>query len=945
MFIRLTSLILISLLIFEPFIQYANAQVTGQIDFTRYISSSRNTIAAIEKYRPLHLRYLEYLQDNNFKLLLDKGDFLKEVDSRIPACRQAGQSVNSKKDSPLPTPDSELNQEINKLMEYFFIGLSLPNESFWVNLRPDSPDNIIDSQLAKTDIGKILLEADVQLKKDTALYTLPQTKEGKAYWDKLYKKAEELYDYDNITIPTLTRPWIVPQEIIIRETPNNAYIYKATLKVMLEEDYLSGDGGQDSGNRRQKIVGEGLASSHNQNTNKSYEFKDPCSKELNTYSTQLIKELIIPKLTKEINTSRRYAKLRQVYYSLILAQWFKARFHSQITETREQKTEKSVGTGRDLSDNSYKDIINSNNLTGLTSKQGWSKETYYKEYQKSFKDGEYNLKLPARTPLGQTIRSYFSGGIKLVDIVSSGIKIEGNPKIDFSSMVTKKQHFFVETINNNLVGITSSSVYNGETLDSIIPQDAYNIYNEIEEELIGLSLRPNSFIRRQMLSIKEERIDSFSLPRYTNFLKNLWKRIITQLGNGKIKYNKMTIVYNPLGGFDPYVPFTLVEDAVDVFSVGLDGFGSKEDILNFIKELKTTRYNTGDLEKIFNYFSGFDYMDKNKILNGLKGIALIRIIYLLESSIEGVYYFKINKNGNFNFLDERETKDRDNCKNAVIVFKDKQGNLKRYWYIQHNFYANDLGFRNFIGKLQFQVLLIKAALDVWRQGSYLRDKAIKKVLIPAKNNHAVVISDAADNFKRINGQIKPHAIWMIPPFNIQLSGRESFGYSTGRNSDYIYFGDGEWLIGEEVITVPSFNVSSSPVSGDKELEHILYASDKKEIKNIGGVDFHALPIVTQSRSISQFISPLDRLLVPIEKLDEEWCQIEKMVNAGIIPSGQRIKEYLISSCLNRDSYEEIEKVSGCVVEVLRLEEENLIPIDKDLQELLVLLESEGLCVK
>ncbi|MBI4981996.1 MAG: hypothetical protein HZC15_02445, partial [Candidatus Omnitrophica bacterium] len=108
-------------------------------------------------------------------------------------------------------------------MKYFYIGLTLPNDTFWVNLRPDSPDNIIDQDLAKTELGKILLEADLQLKKDTAQFTSPQSIEGKEYWSKLYKKAEELFGTDTITIPTLTRPWIVPGEIIIRETDPSVY--------------------------------------------------------------------------------------------------------------------------------------------------------------------------------------------------------------------------------------------------------------------------------------------------------------------------------------------------------------------------------------------------------------------------------------------------------------------------------------------------------------------------------------------------------------------------------------------------------------------------------------------------------------------------------------------------------------------------------------------------
>jgi len=65
----------------------------------------------------------------------------------------------------------------------------------------------------------------------------------------------------------------VPDEIIIRESNDNAYIYKATLKVMLEQDYL-----KDSA---------------------VYNFKDDRLKVLNEYSSQLIRELITPKLTKK----------------------------------------------------------------------------------------------------------------------------------------------------------------------------------------------------------------------------------------------------------------------------------------------------------------------------------------------------------------------------------------------------------------------------------------------------------------------------------------------------------------------------------------------------------------------------------------------------------------------------------------------------------------------
>ena len=327
------------MLIFE---QSGFAQVSGQLDISGYFTGLRNVLIQ-DKFRPLHLRYLAYDNfNNNFKLLLDKGD-TKDL------------------------KEASLKQSTGELLKYFFTGIALPNSSFWVNLRPDSPDNIIDDYLAQTDVGKILLEADLQLKKDTAAFTSPQTPEGKKYWDSLYKKAGELFGSENITIPTLTRPWIVPGEIIIRETQENAYVYKATLKVMLEQDYLKGSA--------------------------TYNFSDERSKQLNEYASELIRKAIIPKLTKDINTAKRYAPLRQVYYSLILAHWFKQKFSGKS--------------------GLYSRLIDKNNLNGLISKESWSKDTYFQAYQKSFKEGEYNIREQVYTLQGQTIRNYMSGGIAI----------------------------------------------------------------------------------------------------------------------------------------------------------------------------------------------------------------------------------------------------------------------------------------------------------------------------------------------------------------------------------------------------------------------------------------------------------------------------------------------------------------------------------------------------
>ena len=181
MFKKMISLFLsLSLIITQPIF----AQGVAQLNLAQYLGQMRPV--ATDSFRPTQLRYFSYDNLNNsFRILLDKGD-TKDI------------------------KDNQLKQEAKELMDYFLIGVTLPNDVFWVNLRPDSPENIIDPELEKTGLGRILLEADLQLKKDTASLTSPQTPEGKAYWDKLYKKAGELFGTENITIPTITRPWIVP---------------------------------------------------------------------------------------------------------------------------------------------------------------------------------------------------------------------------------------------------------------------------------------------------------------------------------------------------------------------------------------------------------------------------------------------------------------------------------------------------------------------------------------------------------------------------------------------------------------------------------------------------------------------------------------------------------------------------------------------------------------
>ncbi|RJO65437.1 MAG: hypothetical protein C4540_01395 [Candidatus Omnitrophota bacterium] len=321
-------------------------QTIAQLDVSQHIGASSRVSTALEAARPIHLRYCAYEPvSNQFRVLIDKGD-----------SGDIGQK--------------SLGAATQQLLDYFFIGIALPNDSFWVNLRPDAEDKILDKDLSTTRMGKVLLEADLQLKKDTAQLVSPNTAEGSEYWTKLYKKAEELFGSSNVEIPTMVRPWIVPDEILIRQTPDSAYIYKATLKVLLEQDYLTGS--------------------------ELYNFKDERLKTLNEYAAQLMRQLIIPRLTREVNSAARYAELRQVYYSLIFAQWFKQQFAGRY--------------------GLYASLVDKKILSGIDIGKPWSKSTYFKEYLASVQRGEFKITAPQAGP-DKALRTYFAGGIGLTNLM------------------------------------------------------------------------------------------------------------------------------------------------------------------------------------------------------------------------------------------------------------------------------------------------------------------------------------------------------------------------------------------------------------------------------------------------------------------------------------------------------------------------------------------------
>ena len=106
---------------------------------------------------------------------------------------------------------------------------------------------------------------------------------------------------------------------------------------------------------------------------------------------QILRDIIIPILDKEVNEGQNFAQLRQVYNSLILAIWFKDKIKASIFGQAYVDQDKIAGVN--IADKTAKDKI-------------WA------QYVASFKKGAYNLIREEKDVVsGEMIpRKYFSGG-------------------------------------------------------------------------------------------------------------------------------------------------------------------------------------------------------------------------------------------------------------------------------------------------------------------------------------------------------------------------------------------------------------------------------------------------------------------------------------------------------------------------------------------------------
>jgi len=312
-----------------------------------------------------------------------------------------------------------LKKEGEKLIKYFLASLAIPDKDLWVNLSPYEKNKMVPEALGQTDMGRDLLEQDYILKQITASLIYPEKDLGKKFWDKVYTKAQEMYGTTQIPVNTFNKVWIMADRAEVYEHNQTAFVVDSHLKVMLEEDYLALSHHVIPAKGRNipcfLVLKTGGLSRHSQ-----------LLAGIHSLGSQVVRQIILPALEKEVNTGQNFANLRQIFNSIILASWYKRnlkqallnRFYADRSKVKGLEYKASVILKKTVILSAAKDL---NKINSMAAPQN-DVEAIYQQYLKAYKKGVFNYIKDTGTPNAVSgPRKYFSGGM--------AVGAAGNPKI------------------------------------------------------------------------------------------------------------------------------------------------------------------------------------------------------------------------------------------------------------------------------------------------------------------------------------------------------------------------------------------------------------------------------------------------------------------------------------------------------------------------------------
>ncbi len=290
--------------------------------------------------------------------------------------------------------ENEIKQETEHLVKYFLAALTTPQEQMWVNLNPAESDRIVAEGFDQTQMGRDLLAQDYVLKQLTSSLMYPDDEIGKKFWSRVHKKVYDTFGVTNIPSNAFNKVWIVPEKAVIHHEGTTAVVGEHRLKVMMESDYFATQNNRSEGY---------LVKSEEKDGSSPF-----------TIHSSFLKDVILPEIEKEVNEGAHFAKLRQIYTSMILATWYKKHMKESLLSKVYVDQSKTNGVNVDDPDIKHK---------------------IYNQYVEAYKKGTVNLIKEEVDPVTQTMvpKKYFAGGADMSMLVDEVLEeLRGvNPQVLF----------------------------------------------------------------------------------------------------------------------------------------------------------------------------------------------------------------------------------------------------------------------------------------------------------------------------------------------------------------------------------------------------------------------------------------------------------------------------------------------------------------------------------
>ncbi|MBF0478078.1 MAG: hypothetical protein HQL26_01210 [Candidatus Omnitrophica bacterium] len=367
-------------------------------------------------------------------------------------------------------------EEYNKMIRYFLAALTVPDKDQWVNLSPYENNRIVPEGFGKTEMGRDLLSQDYLLKQITSSLIYPEKEIGQKFWDNVYSKVYAKYGANaQVPVNTFNKVWIVPNEATVFEQNDMVWVVGSKLKVMLEQDYMALDKNRGS-------MQFGL---------KDVEAQDVNS--MSKISSDMVREIILPAIEKEVNEGKNFALLRQIYNSMILAAWYK-------------KTLQDSFLGHAYA--------NKGKVWGVDHADAQANQKIYDQYVKAFKVGVFNYIKEEYDPVTQQIipRKYFSGGMRGVGsdvkVVSQAMLATLPPK-DRAMISTNVTRLILMATNKNMDGVNVEFSEDGKR--AVVTASPNNnekpsrmVFSTDETEVIAELMGEYFTNKNQKLAFKEE---------------------------------------------------------------------------------------------------------------------------------------------------------------------------------------------------------------------------------------------------------------------------------------------------------------------------------------------------------------------------------------------------------------------------------------------------------